>query len=94
MEGFRIEHRESVIKAVRECDRLGCDSFLQKYGFREATHYFLLLNGRKYASKAIYGVAYGFEHPDKGPLASDEFNGGAQTVQRWLEQLGFTVLYV
>jgi hypothetical protein len=48
--------------------------------------------GRLYDSKAIAGVAFGYEHPERGPLSNDEFSGGEQTVQAKLEELGFEVV--
>ena len=49
-------------------------------------------NGRAYDSKAIAGVAYGFEHPDKGWLRADEFSGGLRTLVGKLSKLGFVVV--
>tara|TARA_R110002096_G_scaffold380542_4_gene574473 strand:+ start:889 stop:1515 length:627 start_codon:yes stop_codon:yes gene_type:complete len=86
-----IYNPESVLRAVEECDRLGRTEFLQKYGFSPAKSYHLIHNGKEYDSKAIVGVAYGFENPDHGPLRAEEFSGGAATVQNWLEDLGFEV---
>jgi 5-methylcytosine-specific restriction protein A len=45
-----------------------------------------------YDSKAIAGVAYGYEFPDRGPLQADDFSGGEATVKARLEQLGFEVV--
>jgi hypothetical protein len=86
-----IHSREAVLRAIEECDRLGRDEFLARYGYRRSKSYLLVHNGKSYDSKAIVGVAYGFENPGEGPLKSGDFVGGANTVQRWLERLGFTV---
>ncbi len=43
-------------------------------------------------SKAVAGVAYGKQFPDRGPLRSDDFSGGEETVRPVLEKLGFTVV--
>lgn len=83
---------DAVRRAARECDRLGRETFLEKYGFSEALRYFVRIDGKEYDSKAIAGVAYGFEHPRLGPLAPSEFSGGKATVQRALERLGFEVI--
>src|SRR5262249_20738813 len=48
--------------------------------------------GQMYDSKAIAGVAYGYEFPDRGPLQADDFSGGEVTVKARLEQLGFQVV--
>jgi predicted restriction endonuclease len=78
-----------VIAAIRECDRLGRDAFLEQYGYGPARDYFLLYRGKAYDSKAIAGVA----HSGVGgrPLRSTEFSGGNATVARVLIRLGFEV---
>jgi hypothetical protein len=88
----RLTSREAVLRAVREFDRLGRDTFLDQYGFGRARRYYLRVDGRDYDSKAIAGVAYGFQHPDEGPLARSEFSGGEATVKRALGALGFEVV--
>ena len=42
-----------------------------------ARAYFLYENGRYYDSKAIVGVAHGYEFPEEGPLHPADFSGGA-----------------
>jgi hypothetical protein len=86
-----IQTRDSVILAIKECDQLGRERFLEKYGFRPAKRYFLTYNAKHYDSKAIVGVAYGYENPEEGPLKASSFSGGAATVQRCLEQLEFEI---
>ena len=83
--------RSAVLEAITVFDKLGRDVFLQKFGFGKARSYNLIHNGREYDSKAIVGVAYGFDHPDEGPLRSSDFVGGAATVGRWLNDAGFDV---
>jgi hypothetical protein len=87
----RLSSRAAVLQAIAECDRLGRDAFLEKYGYGPARRYFLEHKSRRYDSKAIVGVAFGFQFPDEGPLANTQFSGGASTVQRKLEELGFSV---
>lgn len=82
--------REAVLEAVEEFDRLGRDAFLDKYGYGRAISYELRVNGRSYDPKAIAGVAYGFDHPDQGPLRHDQFSGGKE-LQRAYRDTGFTV---
>jgi putative restriction endonuclease len=48
---------------------VGREAFLNKYGFGKAHEYFLLLEGKRYDSKVVAGVAFRMEHPDAGPLA-------------------------
>ena len=86
-----IQTGDAVLRAIKECDKLGRKQFLEQYGFRPAKHYFLIHNGKKYDSKAIVGVAYGFENPEHGPLKPSEFSGGAASVQSWLKYLNFQV---
>lgn len=88
---FANVDRRAVLDAVREFDRIGEAAFLKKYGFRQARDYFLVLDGRRYPSKAIMGAAYGYRFPERGPLSGRGFSGGAQTVYVWLDRLGFTV---
>jgi hypothetical protein len=82
---------EAVRQAIAEFDRMGRAAFLQRYGFGKARDYLLRESGRSYDSKAIVGAAFGYQFPDRGPLKSADFNGGENTVQRKLEDLGFTV---
>ena len=81
--------RESVLEAVQEYDDLGQEAFLAKYHFRPARDWVLVQGGRSYDSKAIAGAAYGNVHRDRGPLRSNEFVSGRQTVVRVLRRLGF-----
>ena len=62
--------------AIEECDRLGRDRFLRRYGFGHAREYTLRYQGLEYESKAIVGVAHGYQFPESGPLKFSEFNGG------------------
>jgi hypothetical protein len=90
--GFEdITSRSAILEAVREYDALGRDRFLEKYGFRPARSYFLVVEGRDYDSKAIVGVAHGYQFPAAGPLRPEDFSGGQSTVKRKLDGLGFDV---
>ena len=81
----------AINKAVAEFDEIGQETFLKKYGFWKARNYFLIVNKKPYDSKAIVGVAYGYQFPKQRHLKSSEFSGGENTVRRKLESLGFTV---
>jgi hypothetical protein len=81
--------RADVLRAIEEYDRLGQDQFLAQHGFGRATAYLLIYNGRRYDSKAILGVAYGFA--TGVPLASREFSGGVHGAAGVLHKLGFEV---
>lgn len=86
-----INNAISVDRAIQECDELGRDEFLRKYGFGKSKVYFLAKNGKYYDSKAIAAVAHKYEHPEKGALKSGEFSGGETTVGELLGRLGFII---
>jgi hypothetical protein len=81
----------SIVKAMDEFDSLGQTEFLSRYGYGKARDYFLIRGEKRYDSKAVCGVAFGYQHATS-PLESGEFSGGANTVARRLRQLGFTVV--
>lgn len=85
-----LTSRDAVVEAMIECDQLGRDEFLKKYGFERSRRYPMLFNGKTYDSKAIVGVAYGKQYGE--PLKFNDFTGGAAMVLPALERLGFKVL--
>ena len=92
---LNLTKQDSVLKAIEEFEIHGRDAFLSKYGYGKAREYFLFHEGKRYDSKAIAGVAQGYETKDDGgPLSSEDFSGGEATVQRALENLGFTVFRI
>ena len=92
MASLNLTSAQAVLKAVAEFNSLGREAFLSKYGFRKAREYYLLFEGQHFDSKAIAGVAHGFDNPDSGPLPPSAFSGGESTVRRALQSLGFTVV--
>lgn len=81
--------RKSVLAAIAEFDRAGRDAFLAWHGFRKS-RYLLVYAGREYDSKAIFGVAVGYEQGETGEtLPPSRFSGGVAHVKRWLARLGF-----
>src|SRR5919108_6204894 len=86
-----VTSAEAVRAAMAEFDSLGRDAFLKKHRYGTAIRYFVREGARKYDSKAIYGVAYGYQYPDRGALSNQAFSGGEATVKRRLEALGFEV---
>lgn len=86
-----LTSRQAVLDAIAEFDRLGRDVFLDKYGFGRAREYFLVVDGRRYDSKAIVGAAHGYQFAEDGALGADAFSGGEATVRRKLAELGFDV---
>jgi hypothetical protein len=85
-----LTSRDAVLAAIEEFDALGRDEFLKTYHFAQARDHFILHGGRRYDSKAIAGVAYGKQFPDRGPLEPGKFHGGDPVI-RALERLGFDV---
>lgn len=86
-----LNSHDAVLQAIAEYDQLGEEAFLEQYGFGPARSYFLIHEGRRYPSKAIAGVAHGYQYPKKGALTSAEFTGGDASVKAKLRSLGFTV---
>ncbi len=85
----------AVWQAIAEFDRRGRAAFLEHYDFGRSRKYVLRVGpDKQYDSKAIAGVAFGYQFPDRGPLRSADFTGGENTVQRKLEELGFEVVRV
>lgn len=55
---------EAVRMAMRRFDELGEAEFLDRYGYGMPTKYWLVDADRSYPSKAIMGVAFGFQHKE------------------------------
>jgi 5-methylcytosine-specific restriction protein A len=83
-------NREDVMKAVAEFDRFGRGAFLDRYGFGKARDYLLIVDGREYDSKAIWGAAHQYSEGGRA-LRSDEFSGGKSAAVSELRRLGFEV---
>lgn len=84
----------AVQAALDEYELLGKVAFLKKHGFREAGNS-LVRNPRTQNladSKAIVGVALAYQYPGSEALSAKGISGGAATVQRTLERLGFEVV--
>ena len=77
----------AVNETIAECDALGRDKFLKKYGFGISRKYPLYVKGKTYDSKAIAGVAYGKQFGK--PLKPRDFSGGFSTVVPALHAMGF-----
>jgi 5-methylcytosine-specific restriction protein A len=82
-----LSSREAVVAAIAECDELGRDAFLTKYGYKRARKYSLIYKKRGYDSKAIAGVAYGKQFGT--PMTPYDFNGGVEGALPPLLKLGF-----
>jgi len=79
----KIRTSEAVLAAIDEFNQLGRHDFLAKYGFKKAREYFLVYNGHYYDSKALTGVAHGYDNPQLGPLKSSEFSGEENIAKSW-----------
>lgn len=91
---FRGEHSvkpdaDAVNKAIDECDALGIDMFLKTYDFGKHIDYWVVRNGHRYPSKAIYGVAHQFM-PGGTPLDGKSSNG--TVAHQHLKKLGFDIV--
>lgn len=84
-----LTDRSAVQRAVEEFDKLGREAFLHKYGFGPARDYFLVTDTGRYDSKAVFGVAFGFQHG--AALSRDEFSGGRDGAAGRLADLGFAI---
>lgn len=92
----RLRSPSAIQQALEEFTILGRTAFLERYGFGKSRDY-LVRNprtGELCDSKAVVGAAYGFEHPEEGPLKPAEFSGGEATVVPKLQALGFEVVKV
>ena len=78
-----------VRQAAAEYDQLGQDEFLAGHGFGPARAYLLILDDKRYDSKAILGVAYGYA--TGRPLGPHDFSGGVHGAAGVLRALGFEI---
>jgi hypothetical protein len=86
----------AVKLAIEECNRIGRDDFLRHWDFGRSREYPLSCGGVEYDSKAIAGVAHGYQFPEQGALRSEDFSGGIhrQGAAHRLSKLGFHVVGV
>ena len=78
----------AVRKAAEEYRSLGKTAFRERYGFGAVQRYWAVVDGQLYDAKAIVGAAYGYQHPNQGPLRHDQFNGGEAGANEALLRLG------
>src|SRR4051812_10008929 len=83
-----ISSADAVVEAIRECQRLGEATFLQKYHYGPTRHVRLFYAGSDYPAKAILGVAHGCQFPDLGPLSPKDFSSEDSTISKF-RQLRF-----
>lgn len=87
----RLTDRSAVLAAMDEFDRIGRETFLQRYSFGKPRQYLLVYNGKRYDSRAIAGAAHGYQRGV--PLEWRDFNGGVSTAAAatHLQRLGFEI---
>lgn len=88
----RVNRRACGAASLREHDERGRVGFLDAHGFGRSTSYYLQTQSRLYDAKAIAGVAYGYQFPDRRPLPHGKFNGGEAGANSVLRSLGYTVV--
>ncbi len=92
----RLQSPAAVQFALDEFSTLGRTAFLARYGFGKSRDFLVRnpSNGELCDSKAIVGVAYGFQYPGEAPLKAEDFSGGESTVTPKLQSLGFEVVRI
>lgn len=87
--------REAVEAAMLECEAIGLDAFLAKFGFGRPRDYWTrrVPGGTPLPAKATVGAAYGFM-PGGRSKSAKEFHGGygEQAANSILERLGFEII--
>ncbi|MFD1987428.1 AAA family ATPase [Mesorhizobium newzealandense] len=86
--GNRRPDIDAVHKAMNEYDALGFDEFMEAYNFGSGISYWVLRDGKRYPSKAIFGVAHQFM-PNGAPLDNEGCSG--TDARKHLESLGFEI---
>jgi putative restriction endonuclease len=87
-----LNDRKAVLRAITEFDSLGRDEFLATYHFGKSTRYYLIHGTSRYDAKAIAGVAYSHQFPNRKPLINDDFSGGLRAANAALQHAGFFIL--
>jgi hypothetical protein len=92
----RLRSPAAVQAALDEFSRSGRQAFLSRYGFTKSRD-FLVRDGKTGQlcdSKAIVGVAFGYQFPAHGPLTAASLSGAAEAAAFRLQGLGFEVVRV
>lgn len=87
-----LTSRQAVLETIAEFDALGQEAFLRRYGYGRALGLLVKHEGRLYDSKAIAGVALGYQYGPGARLSGHNYTGGKATAVRALERLGFEVI--
>ncbi|WP_083848006.1 YDG/SRA domain-containing protein [Arthrobacter sp. M2012083] len=81
----------AISRTIDEFRLLGRDIFLSKYGQQPSVRYFAEVDGMLIDSKPLLAVAYGKQHPSRGPLSIRLFAGGEET-RRALKRFGIELV--
>lgn len=92
----RLQSPAAVQRALDEFAQLGRTAFLARYGYAKSRSFLVrdAKTGELCDSKAVVGVAFGYQFPDEGPLKPTDFSGGEATVVARLQYLGFEVVTI
>lgn len=92
----RLRSPAAVQAALDEFKRLGRTAFLERFGFGKSRDFMVRdpKTGDLCDSKAIVGIAFGYQFPELGPLKPSDFSGGEATVVPKLQSLGFEVVRI
>lgn len=85
MSARAVTERSAVLGAIAECDRLGREAFLERYGFAQSSRYALAYEGKHYDPAAIIAVAHREQH-------GRVLEGAVKGAWAVLEQLGFEIV--
>ncbi len=92
----KLRSPAAVQEALDDFVRRGRAAFLEYYGYGKSRDFLVRdpMSGQQCDSKAIVGVAYGYQFPEEGPLKHSDFSGGEATVVPKLRALGFEVVRI
>ncbi|HTV69651.1 MAG TPA: AAA family ATPase [Rhizobiaceae bacterium] len=79
---------QAVNRTMDEFDKLGLEAFLEAYNFGSSFSYWVVRDGKRYPSKAIFGVAHQYM-PNGAPLDNEECSGS--DARKHLAKLGFEI---
>jgi hypothetical protein len=92
----RLQSPAAVQSALDEFRELGRTAFLQRYGFSKSRDFLVRdpRTGELCDSKAVVGVAFGYQFRTEGALKPGDFSGGEATVVAKLQSLGFEIVRI
>lgn len=82
----------AVNAAIAEYKQLGRSKFLEKYGHKKSPRFLIFDGTNHFDSRAVAGVAVGYQHPHLGPLSEEHIADDDQAVANKLTSLGFKIV--